>query len=289
MTQRVTGVTKHNLFYFLLISGTLLSTPTLSADIDFTTLPAVSEFNGKVEFGGGTAGSTILGNSGEFYGAASLSIPLGERFGLQADFANVNAFGQNSTGAAAHLFARDPKSYLIGGLAGYANFGAATGAWVGPEAELYLDNISIEATAGYMSLTPNGAASQDKFFALGDIGLYATDNLRLTVGASSIADFKSAHAGMEWLLSDTGMPVSFKADGRIGDDNFYSLTAGISFYFGGPEKSLIRRHREDDPRNRVFDIFSAGGVHLGHSATVPLPDCIYVEGNPINAPCIPSA
>ena len=261
---------KFNLFYFLLIGGTVLSTSAFAADMDFTTMPAVSEFNGKIEFGGGPAGSTTLGNTAEFYGAGSLSMPIGDRIGFQADFAATNAFGATSVGGAAHLFTRDPKSYLIGGMGGYADFGSATGAWIGPEVELYLDNVSIESKAGYIHITPDVGVATDKFYAIGDLGFYATDNLRFTVGAATVADFKSGHVGMEWMLSDIGIPVSFKANGVIGDDNFYSATAGISFYFGGQAKSLIRRHREDDPPNGVLDIFDAGGVKLGTGNVAPI-------------------
>jgi hypothetical protein len=59
-------------------------------------------------------------------------------------------------------------------------------------------------------------------------------------------------------MGDTGIPASITVDGRIGEDGFSSVMAGISLYFGGEDKSLIRRHREDDPRLRFFDIFNAG-------------------------------
>ncbi len=284
-----------NMFYFLLISGTVLSTPALSADTDFTTMPAISEFNGKFDFGGGAAGSTLLGNTAEFYGAGSLSIPIGERIGFQADFAATNAFGKTSIGGAAHLFTRDPKTFLFGAMGGYANFGNATGAWIGPEAELYLDQVSIESKAGYIHVQPNVGVATDKFYAIADLGFYATDDLRFTVGAGTVADFKTAHLGMEWMLTDIGMPVSLKANGIIGDDNFYSASAGISFYFGGQSKTLIRRHREDDPPNGVLDIFNAGGVNLGNGAPAPaptLPSCEFYSIShstvALKASCVPS-
>jgi hypothetical protein len=63
--------------------------------------------------------------------------------------------------------------------------------------------------------------------------------------------------------------------------------AGLSLYFGGEDKSLIRRHREDDPSLHFFNIFSAGllgggGGVLGGEPEEPtcdydsetqLPDC----------------
>ena len=107
----------------------------------------------------------------------------------------------------------------------------------------------------------------DKLFAIGDIALYATDDLRFAVGASSIADFESAHIGAEWQLQD--MPISLTANARIGEDSFKEATVGLKFYFGGESKSLIRRHREDDPRNRSLDIFNAAGSAFKPAAAAP--------------------
>ena len=40
---------------------------------------------------------------------------------------------------------------------------------------------------------------------------------------------------------------------------FAAVDAGLRFYFGGSNKSLMRRHREDDPPNRIFDVFNGAG------------------------------
>jgi hypothetical protein len=131
--------------------------------------------------------------------------------------------------------------------------------------------ISIEATAGVMDL--GGDLNGTKFYGVGDLALYATDNLRLTVGASSVANFESAHLGAEWYLADIGLPASLTVNGRAGEHGFTSIMAGFSFYFGGEDKSLIRRHREDDPRNRSLDIFGAGGAVLGGGTLGTGPTC----------------
>ena len=273
----------------LLISGTVLTGVASAADTQAppAQLPAVAEVNGKAEFGGGFGGMTGFGNTNPLYGAGSITVPLANAFGAQADFAVVNRFGQTEIGGAGHLFTRDPNRYLLGAMGGYGTFGAATGAWIGPEFELYANQFSFEAVGGYLRVTPNGLAGYDKLYAIGNIGFYPTNNLRLTLGAGSVADFKTAHVGAEYLLSDHGLPVSLKLDGKIGDNNFYSATAGIAFYFGGPNKDLIRRHREDDPPNGVLSLFNAGGVNLGvqpaAGAPAPLPTCIF-DGGLINGP-----
>ena len=59
-----------------------------------------------------------------------------------------------------------------------------------------------------------------------------------------------------WVTRD--FLLSLTVDGQLGEDGYTSVMAGLSLYFGGEDKSLIRRHREDDPRLRFFNIFNAG-------------------------------
>ena len=51
------------------------------------------------------------------------------------------------------------------------------------------------------------------------------------------------------IMPDT-YGMSLFADGRWNEDGFDTVMGGIRFYFGAP-KSLIRRHREDDPKTRI--------------------------------------
>jgi hypothetical protein len=263
-----------------LLSGTIAAgmygSVSLAADVETNTaLPAVSAPNGKVEIGGGWSDIDDLGGDEIFRGGAAFSFPVGDMFGIQADLSALDAYGETAIGGAVHAFTRDPNSYLFGVYGGYVDAGPANVWYVGPEAELYLDNISIEAVGGYMDVS-NGVGSE--YYAVGTVALYATDNLRLSIGASSVAGFDSANAGLEWFMGDTGIPASITVDGRIGEDGFSSVMAGLSLYFGGEDKSLIRRHREDDPRLRFFDIFNAG-VLGADGVLSDDPECIPVEEN----------
>ena len=248
-----------------LLSGTIAAgmygSVSMAADIETpTALPAVSDINGKVEIGGGFTDIDDFNSDEVFRGGAALSFPVGDMFGIQADLTALDAFGETAVGGALHAFTRDPNSYLLGVYGGYVDAGPADVWHIGPEAELYLDNISIEAVGGYMDIS-NGVGSE--FYAMGKVALYATDDLRLAVGASSVAGFESANAGLEWFMGDTGLPASITVEGRLGEDGFSSVMAGLSLYFGGEDKSLIRRHREDDPRLHFFDIFNAGVLSPG--------------------------
>jgi len=245
-----------------LLSGTIAAgmygSVSMAADVETGPLPAVSAPNGKVEIGGGWADIDDLGDDEVFRGGAAFSMPVGDMFGIQADLTALDAYGETAVGGAGHFFTRDPNSYLLGAYGGYVDAGSANIWYVGPEAELYLDNISIEAVGGVMDIS-NGVGTE--FYALGKVALYPTDNLRLSVGASTVANFESANAGLEWFMGDTGLPVSLTVNGELGEDGYTSILAGLSLYFGGEDKSLIRRHREDDPRLHYFNIFDGGSGH----------------------------
>jgi len=264
---------------FALLTGTILAgmfgAVAYAADVETpTSLPAVSDINGKVELGGGFTDIDDYSSDEVFRGGAALSFPVGDMFGIQVDLTALDAFDDTAVGGAGHFFTRDPNSFLFGVYGGYVDAGPANIWHIGPEAELYLGNISIEAVGGYMDVS-DGVGSE--YYAMGDLALYATDNLRLQIGASSVAGFESARAGLEWFMGDTGVPASLTLDGRIGEDGFSSVTAGLSFYFGGEDKSLIRRHREDDPRLHFFSIFNSGVLSPGGPLNsgpgcVPIPE-----------------
>jgi hypothetical protein len=248
----------------ILLSGTIAAgmygSVSMAADIETGPLPAVSGPNGKVEIGGGWTDVDDLGDDEVFRGGAAFSFPVGDMFGIQADLTALDAYGETAVGGALHAFTRDPNSYLLGAYGGYVDAGSANIWYVGPEAELYLDNISLEAVGGVMDIS-DGVGTE--FYAMGKVALYATDNLRLSVGASTVANFESANAGLEWFMGDTGLPLSLTVNGELGEDGYTSIQAGLSLYFGGEDKSLIRRHREDDPRLHFFDVFSAGLIGSG--------------------------
>lgn len=223
-------------------------------------MPAVSGPNGKIELdlGGLTDPSSVL-----FRGGASFSLPVGERFGLQGDLA-VGSFADEWVGGGAlHAFARDPSSYLLGVTAGVVAADGATLAAIGPEAELYMDRLSIEAWAGWAKVDYDALPDDDGAFGIFDFAYYPTDNWRLSIGASSILGSQSARFATEYQFAGLGMPLSGTAEARYYDTGAWSAKIGIKGYFGGdPDKSLIDRHRQDDPPNRALDLFGAAGQLL---------------------------
>jgi hypothetical protein len=234
----------------VLLLGTV---PAWAADYDssYPSACAVSGVNGKIEAAGG---ATDLGDGddwdGAFRGIGSVSFPLGCMFGAQIDAGVLDNGEDTGVGLAGHLFLRDPTSHLIGVAVNYQSNDGDHVLRVGPEVELYLGNVSIEAWAGFED--PDDG--DNDFFAAVDAGYYVMEDFRLSIGWRHSFDVDAARIGAEYLTTALDTPMSVFAEGTFGEDDYTSVMGGVRFYFGAPNKSLMSRHREDDPSPKFFDI-----------------------------------
>jgi hypothetical protein len=238
-----------------LSSFLMASVPSWAADYAAPSedLCAVSAVNGKIH-GQGGAYDSDESDGDLFQGVGSMSFPLGCMAGAQVDV-GAGHFGDfNALGLGGHLFFRDPTMYLIGLHATYENWDLDElsdddiSIWrVGPEVELYLGNVSLEAWAGWQE----GDELDSSFFGRFTAAFYATENLRLAAGIRHSDEFTSGVVSAEWQLSNA--PLSLTAEGELGEDDFTSVLGGVKFYFGGTTTALIDRHRYDDPPDGLFD------------------------------------
>ncbi len=236
--------------------------PVAEQDTDFI-LPAVSGINGKIEASGGflrTPGTTI----GHARINGSLSIPVTDRFGLQGDLAVFNTPTGVGGAGALHAFTRDPDMYLLGVAAAYVGVPGANLWAIGPEAELYLDRVSIEAWGGYAALNYDNVALADVtgVFGMVDLAYYISDDWRVSVGGRHVLGENQLRLATEYQVTSFDMPFSVTGEGRFATDGSVIATVGLKYYFGDPNKSLINRHRQDDPPDRAIDLFSAAGSSL---------------------------
>ncbi len=214
------------------------------------TRPAVDGFNTKLSFEGGP---TFGG--GEVYGASgSATIPLGHQFGLQLDgvvgAVDGNAIdGVEVFAGAAHLFWRDPSRGLVGAYASAIHadiFGGLNVYRGGLEGAVYPGRFTIEGIIGVF----HADFSDTDFFADAELGYYPDDDVRLSLGYSVVADDHVFKFGGEWAFaSQAGTASSTFVDGYVNADGDGLAIAGLRFYFGQNDKTLIRRHREDDPQS----------------------------------------
>jgi hypothetical protein len=226
-------------------------------------LPAVSAPNGKIGvFTGSLGGDFTLGAAG------SLAIPLAQQWGAQVDGMVGSADSASFYGIGGHLFWRDPGRGLLGLTASWVGWnrtdtvtlpfrqfddvaqiqdvsGADVGK-VGVEGAAYLGRISLEGAAGYQFGSDTGFAGR------ATIAFYPTDDLRLDIGVMQLAGADAAfRGGAEW--SPAGHAFSLFASGLARSSDNWSVLGGAKMYFGSGQKSLIQRHREDDPENLLPD------------------------------------
>lgn len=217
--------------------------------------PAVSEVNGKFSVEGGGVGSNSHGSSGLGVAEGSFAVPLGYSFGLQLDGGAATAYNNFYGGGAAQLFWRDPQRGLFGGFASVAGGNGATLSWYGAEAEYFAGPVTLGAYGGYQA-TYNAAVPSGGL-VIGRLTYYPIPDLALTAGGGVVASNGFGRVKLEYQPELNGRrSMSFFVNGGAGADASYSVTGGIRFYFG-PEKTLIRRHREDDPASILM--FGSGG------------------------------
>lgn len=235
----------------------------------FAPSPAVDGVNYKVEAFGGSSAHRILGPRFDSAWSAGLAgavaIPVGQSFGLQVDAALASVEGDVTGAGAAHVFWRNPASALIGLYGSWSRRSADDSSQVrlGLEAQYYLARVTLGGVGGFertiaaaSTLTVPGfgvinlPGSQNRAFAAFDLSWYATDNFRLSGGYRYFNGRSAAAAGLEYMVqTGQGAAYSFFAEGRAGEDRYLAGMAGVRVYFGQKDKTLIRRHREDDPPN----------------------------------------
>lgn len=273
---------------FLVASALVLSAaPVVAADmagsVPIFARPAVDGVNGKIEAFVGAGETRIVGplkDSANAMGlAGALSIPLGQSFGMQIDALASNRDGQFAGGGAAHIFWRDPSRALLGAYGSYSRRDSDSTAFgrLGVEGAFYMSRFTIGGIAGFertvadagVIFVPgvgpfNLGGSKNRGFAAADFSWYATDNFKLSVGYRFWAGRSAGAAGLEYMMqTGQGASYSFFAEGRAGEDRYLAGMAGVRVYFGQKDKTLIRRHREDDPPNFLNeDMFAPRGTSV---------------------------
>ena len=237
--------------------------------------PPVDGFNFKISGSGGEVDGDTAG-----IGQASAAFPLVGPFGAQIDGAGAYIDDNWSWAAGAHVFWRNP-SYglvgLVGSVGGTDNgksvVGINTGGVppspvpvvvekdfvyrLGGEVELYL--------GPYATIMGQGGVQrgdvEEGVYGRAILRLYPYENLALSAGYEAAPGPKNDRSlfGIEWQppLNALGGLTIF-ADGAVGEDDYESVLGGIRLYFGeSGNKTLKRRHREDDPDSLVPGIINA--------------------------------
>jgi hypothetical protein len=246
---------------------------------------AVDGLNGKVDGLGGTfARDSVYGASG------STSTSLGCAIGAQLD-ASALDFNNRFLGlVGGHLFWRDPSVGLLGIYGSYSRWSQFTGlttAHVGPEAEWYMGRWTLQGVAGVergnsaigtIGTVTQTYANPTRFFDQVHLDYYPNDNWQLSVGHTYLSGKNALTLGSEWgIPMQRGIMSSLFVQASIGENALDGVWGGLRIYFGQRDKTLIRRHREDDPINWSID---AGMSNTGGNTPS-------VTNTPTTPPCLP--
>lgn len=225
--------------------------PSESRADDAVAGPAVSGVNAKISGEGG-----LYDDQDSGLAQGSLTLPLGQRFGLQFDGALGTIDGETMGGGGVHLFTRDPSFYLFGIFASHHSWNSIEISRLAAEVELYRGRTTFSGVLGWEDVNVPGVMNglrvvntdDDHFFTELDFSVYPGDNLRLSAGYHYESEASLGVAEVEYMLRWARLPMSLFAMGYFGDEQHDRVTGGARFYFGGDRgKTLIRRHREDDP------------------------------------------
>lgn len=161
----------------------------------------------------------------------------------------VNSHNRYFGGGDAQLFWRDPQLGLLGAFASVGGGRGITLSWYGGKAEYYAGPVTLKADAGYQVVYNYSAANGA--FGIGNLTYYLTPDFALTLGGGSVVKSSFVEMTLEYQPVLNGhRNMSFFVESNVGNNAAYSSKAGVRFYFG-PEKTLIRRHREDDPNGVI--------------------------------------
>jgi hypothetical protein len=249
--------------------------------------PAVSAPNGKLSIEGGR-----YDGDQSALALGSYTIPLGYDFGLQADGAIGRIDEDTMGGGGLHLFARDPSSYLMGLYGSYHTWEGIDIWRLAAEFQLYLGRFSLDGLGGYEGVavpeTIGGLTvidpHDDHAFGQLDLAYYPIDDLKLYSGYRYVNEASLGAAGVEYLMRAGGSPISLFAKADFGEAQYNRITGGLKVYLGPNRgKSLIARHRTEDPEN-----YTPMFPRLSEVATVP--QCtingIMAVTSPSNGQCI---
>jgi hypothetical protein len=238
-------------------AGTPAQTIAASADE-----PAVSSINGKIDGIYGAVNQNYLRGT-----AGTISLPVGQRFGLQLDGLYARGFGTDILGYGGHFFTRNPSKGLLGLAVGGTHSTDFDDLIAGVEGELYFNRFTVGGFVGYnhydthvlSSFAPRVNTQRDFTTARLFAAVYPVDNLMISAEWQNRFGKNFYIVGLEYQTSLPG--VALFVDGGVGDHNYRQVLGGIRIYFGG-KKSLKDRHRKDDPENMggIFGGTSGAGI-----------------------------
>ena len=87
-----------------------------------------------------------------------------------------------------------------------------------------------------------------RFFDKINLAYYLSDDWKAFVGHRYVGGKNALALGSEFAFRINGPTMgALFVEARIGEDDYRGLWGGLRFYGGQKDKTLIQRHRQDDP------------------------------------------
>ena len=234
--------------------------------------PAVDGVNGRVEgFGGSLNQKSFAGGQG------AIAVPLGGQWGFQLDGGAGALENRAFESVAGRMFWRNPFRGLLGAYVSYTRwdqYGEVQATQAAGEFEAYWGRWTLRGIVGAefgssastfnttTIVTPPAIGIpgvintvvvtqsydvKSRFMDQVNLQYYLTDNWHAYLGHRYIGGKNALALGSELGLPlGRGVFASAFVEGRIGSNSFEGVWGGLRFYFGRKDKTLIRRHREDE-------------------------------------------
>ncbi|MGB5213140.1 MAG: hypothetical protein WBN88_05775 [Anderseniella sp.] len=267
------------------------ATPANAADVDrelgLIVSGVVDSWAGVQFIDDGSDDDTVFVNGGE----GLLSLPLGDNLSIQSDVkyeyntyatedvVDNDVFGPRySFQGAVHLSWRDPARGLFGvfGGAGTTAFGFYPSnvshdvAFVGGEAQIYLDNVTLYGQGGYVDFDPSGAGFRvdregmtDGFFTRGVVRWFLGNDSRIQLEGTylksgmqeaSAPDVEVFSVGAQYDFVLAGLPIvgdtplfvgyrgTFREDCNFNSDvDDHTVMIGTTYSFSGDRLTVDRQ------------------------------------------------
>lgn len=131
---------------------------------------------------------------------------------------------------------------------------SANGGRYAAEGEYYLSRWTLSGIAGIETVSINSAvlgfSVPNRFFDHVSAAYYVTDNFKLSAGHLYTSNTHFLTLGTEYGFAlGGGRMAALFAKGLIGEGGNNAVLGGLRIYFGQHDKTLIERHRQDDPES----------------------------------------
>lgn len=210
---------------------------------------------------GDHASATTAGGTGR------VNFPIDARWNIQTDATvdslwvqGVNLYGY---GGAVHAYWRDPSAYALGGfgtITGYGGDGIGGeniyNFTVGPEAQVYMGNVTLYGQVYYGQLRANGSSEHiDDWGGRGVVRYFARDNLRFDaeLGFSSVSisgeHLDTVTGALQAMYRFSGSPFSVFGRYQLDHESAGGLSENIHKYVIGLRASFGSDTLLDEDRN----------------------------------------